>query len=925
MLQETETGQPRAWPSAGELASLGIVLIALAVFALYAHTLDSQSLWFDEGLSVIFAGRPLPQLIHTLVYEDLHPPLYYLVLHFWMSLVGNSEWAVRMPSALAAILLVPLAFAIVREVCGEDRPMNLAWTATGLAAAALVGTSPFIAYYAQETRMYSIAAALSLATTWAFLRATRTRISPYWYLFGCLLAASLYTQYFAVFLVPAYWLYALLLDRQSSRHLALGTALAGLLYLPWLRPAQMQLGRLLRAPDYWVTTRINAGLFLRSMWSTFLPNVSARLGLVALFLVSAWAIRFAHQRKLQLSHRARRSILVLLTLSIPLLLTYAAITFAPKFAARYVIVAAAPLYIFATLVVYPLLNHQSVTVRALAGLSLVVAIIIPLPSTVATVRGQRDSRDDARGLGAHLTQHAQADDALLLVENAPYALQYYYQGPTTQYGLHVGQDFKHAAQVLNNILQNDPRRVWLVRWHHEFADPTDMIVTELMRVGREVTVPEQFVGYQLRAFDIVHHEQTIAAYPEPSTSLGVTFSPALHLLGFDRFSNEPGQLHYVLYWQALELLEQNYSLTLTFQDSEGNEYLRQDQALSTDYFLPPAWQQGTPIRGRADITLPSDLPALTYRVYLQVLDPSAHRNLDLVDERGAPLGQALLLEELELAKPAMSQGPANIQNPLRENMGEGLQLRGFDVPRRDYSPGDTLRLTLWWQRVDATTSKQPIHFRLLGSRDAVAWESTKLLLPGYAPAEWQMNEVNRAIYRLALPSDLAGGEHLLQIGDGDRWRSLAELDIVSREHQYDRPPMQEALDLSFEQGIALLGYDLQAPSPKPGERISVTLYWQAQERIATSYKVGVQLLSPDLHIAAQDDSIPARWTYPTTAWLPGEIVTDEHPLTIASEAAPGSYTLIVVLYDERDASRLGVEQRGTISDHAVLTMLDLDW
>lgn len=188
-----------------------------------------------------------------------------------------------------------------------------------------------------------------------------------------------------------------------------------------------------------------------------------------------------------------------------------------------------------------------------------------------------------------------------------------------------------------------------------------------------------------------------------------------------------------------------------------------------------------------------------------------------------------------------------------------------------------------------------------------------------------MKEVNRAIYRLALPSDLAGGEYLLQVGDGDRWRSLAELDIVSREHQYDRPPMQEALDLSFEQGIALLGYDLQAPSPKPGERISVTLYWQAQERIATSYKVGVQLLSPDLHIAAQDDSIPARWTYPTTAWLPGEIVTDEHPLTIASEAAPGSYTLIVVLYDERNASRLGVEQRGTISDHAVLTVLDLDW
>ncbi len=908
---------------AGELTSLGIILLVLAVFALYTHTLDRQSLWFDEGLSVIFAAKPLRQLIETLVHEDLHPPLYYFTLHFWMIMAGSSEWAVRMPSTLAAILLVPLAFAVVREVCGEGRRMNLTWAALGLAAAGLVGASPFIAYYAQETRMYSIAATLALATTWAFLRAARARTTWHWCLFGCLFAASMYTQYFAVFLLPAYWLFVLLLDRQSLRNLAIGTMVAGLLCVPWLRPAQMQLGRLLRAPDYWVATRINVGLFLRAMWSTVLPNVPARLGLAALFLASMVAIRFAHQRRLQLPQRARRSILVFLTLLVPLVLTYAAITLAPKFVARYAIVAAAPLYISATLVVYPLLSQPFVGTRPLVGMLLAAAIVVSLPSTVATVRGQRDSRDDARGLGAYLTQHALADDALLLVENAPYALQYYYRGPTPQYGLHVGQDFEHAAQVLNNILQTHPRRVWLICWHHEFADPTDMIVTELTRVGREVDVPQQFLGYQLRAFDIVHDRDPVVAYPEPSTNLDATFSPGLHLLGFDRFTNEPGQLHYILYWQALELLEQNYSLTLTFQDGEGNEYLRQDQALSTDYFLPPAWPTGTPIRGRVDIYLPSDLPALTYQIDLQVLDPTTRRNVDLVDERGAPLGQRLILEQLPLAKSAVSQHPAIIQNPLQEDMDQGLQLRGFDVPKRDYSPGDTLRLALWWQRVDATTSNQQIHFRLLGSGDAVAWESAKLLLPGYAPAQWQMNEVNRALYRLALPSELAGGDHVLQVGDGNQWRSLAALHIAAREHQYDRPSMQEALALNFEQGITLVGYDLQAPSPEPGKSISVTLYWQAQEQLSTSYKVGVQLLSPDLRIAAQDDSIPARWTYPTTAWLPGEIVTDEHLLTIASDAALGNYTLIVVLYDERTASRLGVEQGGKISDHAVLAVLDV--
>ena len=100
------------------LAVIGIT--TLVVFALYVCTLGKQSLWFDEGLSVNFASRPLAELIDTLMYRDIHPPLYYLLLHFWMPLAGTSEWAVRLPSAFAALLLVPLSFAVVRETWGRD-------------------------------------------------------------------------------------------------------------------------------------------------------------------------------------------------------------------------------------------------------------------------------------------------------------------------------------------------------------------------------------------------------------------------------------------------------------------------------------------------------------------------------------------------------------------------------------------------------------------------------------------------------------------------------------------------------------------------------------------------------------------------------------------------------------------------------------
>jgi len=933
LYEESEAHKSIAHSRVHTLAWVAIVVLSLAVFTLYIRTLDKQSLWFDEGLSVIFAGRPLPQLMHTLIYEDLHPPLYYLLLHFWMILAGNSEWAVRMPSALAAVLLVPLAFAVVREVWGQNKRTNGAWAVVGLAAAALVGTSPFIAFYAQETRMYSIAAALALATTWAFLKATRTAASlRWWWMFSCLLAASLYTLYFSVFIVPVFTFYALLFDRRSLARTVLCTLLAGLLFLPWMRPAYLQIGRLLRTPDYWVTTRIDLGLFMRAMWNTFLPSATMRWGLFIVILGALLLIRLVRHSGFKLSERGRRSALVFLTFLIPLTLTYAVVTLAPKFATRYVIVAAAPLYVCATLALYAVLSHRSVPTRVLFALLILAAVTISLRSTLAVLEGREDQRDDARGLAAYLTENAQTNDALLLVENAPYALQYYYRGPAPWYGLHVGQGFARAAGVLSRILQTQPRRVWLILWHHEFADPTDMVVTELMRVGREVHIEKQFHGYQLRAFDIQDYEMPIVAHPRPETAKVADFWPGIRFLGFDRLTHDDGQLHYVLYWQAQEALKRNYSLTLSFQDQDGNEYLRRDQALSTPYFLPPVWPLHTPIRGRVDVILPADLPPFTYEVYLRILDPESQRNLDLVDAHGIPQGQALLLEELALPKSALSKEPVEVKNPLQDNMGNGLQLLGFDLARSEYRPGDALRLILWWHRPDTPPAgqslgtpdrDQSVRFRLLDSKNRVVWEGARAIVPGHPTTKWQAGEVNRVIYRVTIPSDLEGGEYSLQAGTRDRLLSLTSLHIAPRQHRYDTPAMQQSLGVQFEEGITLLGYDLQAPAVQPGRMITVTLYWQAKEPITTSYKVSVQMLSADLRIVAQDDSIPVRWTYPTTAWLPGEIITDEHILTIMPEAAPDSHMLITVLYDAQSAQRLRVEQAGKTADYATLTVLHM--
>jgi mannosyltransferase len=930
----------RTWSARRWLAWIAIIAITLAVFAMYMGTLTLQSLVFEEGLSVIFCSRPLPELMHTLIYEDLHPPLHYLLLHFWMLAAGSSERAVRMPSVLAAILLVPLSLAVVREVWGQEGERTLHGTGLGIAAAGLAASSPFVAYYAQETRMYSLVAALALATTWSFLRATRSHDAPQrfllrarrWGAFSCLLAASLYTQYFSLFLVPAFLLYGLLLDRRSWRPMVLSMLATALLYVPWLRPAYLQMRRLLYAPDYWVTTRIDVWSFLRMIWNAFVPSVPKQLAVLGAALASILLMRLARQTELRLSQRRKRTLLILLTSLIPLVLTYVVVSLMPKFVARYTIVAAAPLYICLVLVLYSVLGQASKWSRALFYVLVAAAIIISLRSATAVVEGRENSRADIRSVSAYLSQHAQPNDAFLMMENAPYAFQYYYHGDTPLYGLHVGIDFPHGANVLNEILSTKPRRLWLILWHHEFADPTDMLVTELLRVGREVLVEEQFLGHQLRAFDIDDYDHPVVAFPQPQKILDAFFAPGLQLLGVDRFRDAGGQLHYVCYWQATKLLQHNYSLTLSLQDAEGNEYLRKHQALSTDYFLPPAWPVNTPLRGRVDLILPKDLPALPYQVYVSVFDPDSQGDVDLIDAGGSPVGRALLVEEIFLPKSAMSKAMTEVTNPLQVDLRSGLDVLGFALDRGAYHQGDLLALTLWWRRTDMPLEAMAVQFRMMDSSGQVAWQDERPVLAGYSPSQWQEGETNRAVYRLAVPSDLASDEYQLQVGLAGQWATLSELGIEARVHLYDRPAIQYALDLTFEpddvsisvrQDIVLLGHDLSTAVVRPGGTVKVTLYWQTQEPIATSYKVSVQVLSPDMQLVAQDDSIPVSWTYPTTAWLPGEIVIDEHVLTVAPEAPPGSYTLIALIYDPKNSGRLNVEQAGRVEDHATLNVLEI--
>ena len=117
----------------------------------------------------------------------------------------------------------------------------------------------------------------------------------------------------------------------------------------------------------------------------------------------------------------------------------------------------------------------------------------------------------------------------------------------------------------------------------------------------------------------------------------------------------------------------------------------------------------------------------------------------------------------------------------------------------------------------------------------------------------------------------------------------------------------------FGGAVRLVGYDLSAPAVRPGDTLTVTLYWQALQAPLPDYSMFVHLYLPGGDIGAagvspqpvaQNDGAPCGQTFPTPRWQPGEIVVDERALTVPADYPFGSASLGLGMYAWPSLERL---------------------
>lgn len=135
---------------------IALPVILAAGFFVRAYRLGNEGLWLDEGYAVKFASYDFLSILSN---PENNPPLYFLTLHFWTGLFGNSELSIRMPSVIFGVLSIFMIYKLGSLMFNKS---------TGILSSLLLTLSAFHIAFSREARTYSLSVFLTLLSSYFF-------------------------------------------------------------------------------------------------------------------------------------------------------------------------------------------------------------------------------------------------------------------------------------------------------------------------------------------------------------------------------------------------------------------------------------------------------------------------------------------------------------------------------------------------------------------------------------------------------------------------------------------------------------------------------------------------------------------------------------------------------------------------------------
>ena len=585
---------------------IGVLLLLLGN-GLRLYHLDHADITGDEAWSVTVAGWPLPEVLSS--EAEFNPPLYHLLLHVMMRLGGDTPFAIRYLSVFAGMLGVALVGRLGWRVGGRK-----------LGTVALISAvlSPFLIYYAQEARFYSVVLVGSAASLLLLVRllqaqtASRDIPARHWLLYGLASLVMLFSHYygFAVMTAGAAFVVVLTLWRRNLRQLRpwivtwFGMAA---LYLPWLAYSADFLGTRTYerfdqlTPAVWwdlasrTLAAYGAGITLTpgERWLAWAVVLLAAIGVVGLW------------RRLP----SRRWLATL-----PPFIVLGAISFAwgmnpilPFFYERYLLLAM-PAFLLLASAGLLLLARLHRAAGMIGLLLLLAAAVVPLghhyfdPDFVKGGYGR---------LMADIRQQAAPNDLILLNNPLQTALASIY-APDDMPAIIIdrGELLNDAStDAYLEAVTAGYERVWLVEYGDPAEyDPMHRAQAWLGRQGSRATFQNYANGGLLYLFVLAE----AAAGKARTIDANLDGQIMLQTASFAGSARPGDTLLLTLTWEALIRIEQAYTVFIHLIGPDGGIVAQIDGQPGGGANPTTGWAVGETVEDNHALLLPVDLPAGEY-------------------------------------------------------------------------------------------------------------------------------------------------------------------------------------------------------------------------------------------------------------------------------------------------------------------------
>jgi len=438
------------------------VILGVLALAIRAYQIGAQSIWYDEAVSLLNARQPGLTSVISATQSDVHPPLYYLLLHAWLAVRQTDGWA-RLLSAIVGAASVSLTYMVGVRL--------LRARLVGVVAATLLAFAPAHVALSQEARMYPLLGLLTVVSVLLLDWALRRDSVRAWLTYALVCALLPWTHYFGFFVLAAHGLGSLVLGFRKPRLVArawLALALAGALFLPWLPSFSAQLAAVHNG--FWITAfeLEQLGETFRELAFFYTPDhgaLSDPLTQAGSYLYYALALGGT----IVVIFRRRSATMLPLALGIPIGLAIAmSVWVVPIYNERYLLFTQPAFVLLAVVGLMDLRKWWRVG-------AVVVLMVGNLVSLRTWFRDDFYARPDLRQASHEIVAGFQSGDVILhsaAMTNLPVT---YYVGngyPTVELGPNQRE---HVQQI-----GHEYRRVWLVRTEDSAGNSVDVEVAMFM-------------------------------------------------------------------------------------------------------------------------------------------------------------------------------------------------------------------------------------------------------------------------------------------------------------------------------------------------------------------------------------------------------------------------------------------------------------